>query len=678
MVGDISTNFNYNNAGGALNAGSGGPRAYRFYQTEMYVGDTWKVRKKLTLSYGLRYQFYSVPYEAHGEESVPIAVPSNGVDNGINLDTFINDRIAYDAAGNISNTGLPIYSYVLGGKVNNGPNLYAPNYRDFAPRFAFAYTPFNNQKTVINGGAGIVYDRTVINAINFLQDQLSFLFSNTNTNEFGSSSGADASLAADTRLGSNLSYPTALNPLPSPIASPFTPYVDGEGNPYGLAEGAVGFVIDPNLKDPYSITMNFGVQQELPFHMVLKVNYVGRLGRRLLADADANQVIDVPDYTGGSTQTMAGAFAGLTTQLRAGADYTTVTPEPWFEDVLSPIFGVGNNTSAVAYYAGQLAYRGDIADSLQSLAYYTYGSGFLPTNIGIPSQFGTNAYLTNKGFSNYHGLLVTLDKNMSQGLRFEFNYTWSHSIDNASVGANENSLFTATGFICDILQPRACRASSDFDIRQEITSNFSYDLPFGRGKMFASDASRWLDEAIGGWSFSGLPSYRTGLPVPVYSDAFLASFENDDPAIFTGNKADLKTKVNVDYSTDTVYDFPGGSAGAAKVLSEFRGPIGLEYGQRNIVRGPGAFYFDAGLGKRFPILDNKLNLMFRADAFNLFNHPNFAIPGGLTGASPPNGINIVTNGSSFGQISSTSAAPASFAVPADDFRVAQFSLRLEF
>ena len=48
----------------------------------------------------------------------------------------------------------------------------------------------------------------------------------------------------------------------------------------------------------------------------------GRLGRRLLADADANQVIDVPDYTGGSTQTMAGAFAGLTTQLRAGADYT--------------------------------------------------------------------------------------------------------------------------------------------------------------------------------------------------------------------------------------------------------------------------------------------------------------------------------------------------------------------
>jgi hypothetical protein len=449
-----------------------------------------------------------------------------------------------------------------------------------------------------------------------------------------------------------------------------------------LAEGSTGFVISPNLKDPYSIALNFGVQQEIPWHMILKVNYVGRLGRRLLADVDANQVIDVPDYTGGSTQTMAGAFAGLTTELRAGA--ATLTPQPWFENALGSGYqGVlGNNTNLVAAMAGQLANRGDISDSLQAMAFYTYFqgfTGFLPTNIGIPSQFGTNAYLTNKGSSNYHALLATLDKNISQGLRFEFNYTWSHSIDNASVGANENSLFTNTGFICDILHPRACRASSDFDVRQEISSNFEYDLPFGRGRMFGANTSRWLDEGIGGWSVSGLPSYRTGIPVPVYSDAFLASFDNDDPAIFTGNKADLKSKVNVDYSTKTVYDFAGGATGAAKVLGEFRGPIGIEYGQRNLVRGPGAFYFDAGLGKKFPVLEgNKLNLLFRADAFNVFNHPNFAIPGGLTSSAPPNGINIVTNASNFGQITGTSASPSSSAIPLDDFRILQVSLRLEF
>jgi hypothetical protein len=672
VIGDISTNFNYDNKGAALPAGSGGPRAYRFFETEMYVGDTWKVTKKLTLSYGLRYQLYSVPYEAHGDESVPIAYPSNGVDNGLDLDTFIKDRLAQSAAGDESNTGLPIYSYVLGGKVNHGPNLYGMSYKDFAPRLAFAYTPFNSQKTVFNGGAGIVYDRTVINAINFLQDQISFLFSNSNTNQFGAAT-VDDSLATDTRLGANLSYPAAINPAPSPIASPYTPYVDGSGFPYGLAEGSTGFVISPNLKDPYSIALNFGVQQEIPGHMILKVNYVGRLGRRLLADADANQVIDVPDFTGGSTQTMAGAFADLTTQLRAGATSHTVTAEPWFEDVLGAYQGVrGTNTKLVAAMVGQLAKRGDISDSLQTMAAYSdfYGyDGFLPTNIGIPSQFGTNAYLTNKGSSNYHGLLLTLDKNISQGLRFEFNYTWSHSIDNTSLSANNNSLFSNSGFICDILRPRACRASSDFDVRQEITSNFTYDLPFGRGKMFAANSPRLLDEAIGGWSFSGLPVYRTGLALTPYSDAYLASFDNEDPAIFTGNKADLKTKVNVDYTTNTVYGFAGGVAGAAKVLAEFRGPIGLEYGQRNLVRGPGAFFFDAGLGKKFPIIEDKLNLQFRADAFNVFNHPNFG----------PLNMNIVTNASQFGQITGTNLSPSSMAAAVSSaYRVAQFSLRLEF
>ena len=94
----------------------------------------------------------------------------------------------------------------------------------------------------------------------------------------------------------------------------------------------------------------------------------------------------------------------------------------------------------------------------------------------------------------------------------------------------------------------------------------------------------------------------------------------------------------------------------------------MEYGQRNLVRGPGAFFFDAGLGKSFPIIQDKLTLKFRADAFNLFNHPNFGIPK----------LDIVLNASNFGQITSTNVNPGSSAVAADDARVAQFSLRLEF
>jgi len=128
----------------------------------------------------------------------------------------------------------------------------------------------------------------------------------------------------------------------------------------------------------------------------------------------------------------------------------------------------------------------------------------------------------------------------------------------------------------------------------------------------------------------------------------------------------LKSHVNnVD---GTVYNFAGGAAGAAKAFSEFRGPIGLEYGSRNPLKGPGAANLDMGLAKIFPIIPAKdINLIFRADAFNIFNHPNFANPGG----SAPD---IVNNASPFGQISST-LSPAG---QVGDIRVGQFSLRLEF
>ena len=250
---------------------------------------------------------------------------------------------------------------------------------------------------------------------------------------------------------------------------------------------------------------------------------------------------------------------------------------------------------------------------------------------------------------------------MSQGLRFDFNYTWSHSIDNTSLSGANNALYNNFGMICDVTRPRACRASSDFDVRQEINSNFVYQLPFGHGREFAATIPIWANELVGGWDISGLPSYRTGVAVTPYSDAYLASFDNDDPAIFTGNKGDLKSKINV--SNSTVYNFAGGAAGAAKVLSEFRGPIGLEYGQRNLIKGPGAFFFDAGLAKVFPIVRG-VDLKFRADFYNVFNHPAFNTPA----------VNIVNNTSPFGQITSTVNEPGA----GYGSRVGQFSLRLEF
>jgi len=97
----------------------------------------WKARSDLTFTYGLRYQFYSVPYEVDGLQASP----------NLGFDGAIAPRIANGLAGNDgcpgSNCGLlnPLLTYSLTGKVNHGPALYNPDYHDFQPRFAFAWNP---------------------------------------------------------------------------------------------------------------------------------------------------------------------------------------------------------------------------------------------------------------------------------------------------------------------------------------------------------------------------------------------------------------------------------------------------------------------------------------------------------------------------------------------------------
>lgn len=632
-IASVSANYNYNAAGNETTQGTGAVRAYRYYQTELYLGDTWKVSKQLTLSYGLRYQLYTVPYEAHGDESI----------QNYTFNDYFAARRAQSAAGQEGPGTVPFITYNLGGKANNAAPLYHPSYKDFAPRFAFAYNPSFSPKTVWNGSFALVYDRTVINAVNFIQDQSSYLFQNSANTQYGGTGAAGALGPGNPRVGDNLSYS---NPNTAPaITKPFTPYVDSTGAPFGLADNEFNTIVDPTLRDPYSLTFTAGVQQELPGHFVMKLNYAGRLGRRLLAQADASQLIDFPDKTSG--QTMAQAFANLTNEARAGQAYTA---QPWFENQIGKGY-----TVYLANALSSLVSNGDFADYIQALQ----ANGFLNYNVGMASQFAENTFLTNKGTSTYHGLLFTLSKNLSQGLQFDFNYTWSHSMDNVSANANYIAFSQGTNFICDAVNPRECYANSDFDVTHVINSNFIYQLPVGRGRMLGAQMPLWLDEVVGGWSISGIPQWRSGLALSTFSNAFVAGYANDAPAFFNGKRGDVQAHAAKDSTTNAVYLFSNANQ-TATAQSDFTGPVGLSIGSRNNLRGPSAFFMDAGLAKVFPLLPNeRLNLKFRADFFNVLNHPVF---------SNPTMANMDITSGSFGQITTTASTA----------RVGQFSLRLEF
>jgi hypothetical protein len=648
----LNGTFNYNADGSIQPQGAGTTRKYRNYETELYFGDTWKVTPSLTLSYGVRYQYYSVPYEMNGIESVQV---NSATGKPIGFDEYFQDRVQQSAAGT---SDIPLLGYVLGGKANHNSvgGYYKPSYKDFAPRLAFAWNPEADRKMVVNGGVGIVSDHTIVSAVQNFQDHSSYLFQADNNTIYGDGSDPEGSLAKDPRFAGINQIPTP--PTPPTFSASTIPYVDGTGTPFGLGINTFSTAVDPNLKTPYSIVLDLGIQRDMGAGFLLKLSYAGRLGRRLLAQVDGSQVLDFPD--GASGQKFVQAFTNMEQEIRAGADPTTLPAEPWMENQVIPglgqQLGYDNNTQLVADFLTNLIFNGDIADSGQALGGGLTGGAFslLNPNVVMASQFSSNDFYTNKGFSAYHGLLATLHKNAGHGLQFDFNYTWSHSIDNFSLVANGQSNFTGE-FICDATKPRECRGNSDFDLTQVFNGNFIYDLPFGRGKAFGATMPLWMDEVVGGWQISGLPTWQTGIPYYANTSAYGAGYATLSPAILTGTSGTVATHPHKDASTGivTVFKDPTAAAGA------FIGPIGLQLGQRNELRGPHFANFDLGAGKTFPLFREGVKLVFRADAFNAFNHPNFSLP-----SSADSNVNAGT----FGRITST----------ANSARVLQGALRLEF
>jgi hypothetical protein len=642
----LSATYNFNNKGAALPQGSGATQDFRFYETEIYAGDSWKVTPRLTFTYGVRWQDYTPPYERHGLEA--LAHFGNQSLSNSTFNYYFGQRLT-DAAQGISGVNaLPLISYVLGGKANGQPSYYQPEYHDFAPRVAFAYSPSWDDHTVWRGGVGMVYDHTVVSAIQYQQTQYNYLFKNSVNDNLGITGNAYSSFQTLGRFAGLTSAPTP--PSAPAVTPPYTPWVEGAGTtnpfPYGLLYGEFNETVDPHFKNPFSVLPTFGMQHEFAKGFILKADYVGRFGRRLMAQADMSQLVDFPDEASG--QMMSQAFSYIVQQTRAcqaaGSSTCTYAPQPWFENVLPAGSGVAlgyaSNTDLAANINPTYTSRGDFADWLFTLAGEQNAAGtayLLPPNIGMASQFAENTVYTNKGFSSYNGLLVTLHKNAGFGLTFDINYTWSHAIDNVSVTANTVA-YGGYGFICDVVRPRTCRGLSDFDISNQINGYVLYDLPYGHGRTFGGSSSWIANELLGGWSVSALPRWQTGFPYFAGANAFVAGFANNAAAILTGNRGDMNIHLHrgacspTDSNTCLL-----AYANQTQALSDYTGPVGFQVGSRNNLRGPRQTQLDAGVSKSFPIVRGWV-FKLRGDAFNVMNHPVFANPNAdITESSNPFG-----------------------------------------
>lgn len=241
------------------------------------------------------------------------------------------------------------------------------------------------------------------------------------------------------------------------------------------------------------------------------------------------------------------------------------------------------------------------------------------------------------GSSNYHGLQIRGEKRFSHGLSFLAGYTWSKAI-------TDSQLAETGSFVPDLqdnYNRRANRGLWSADVRHRFTLSTVYELPFGQGKMLLTNASGLTGKLISGWQLGGILTLQTGQPLTV-------TLPYDNPNVGEGAKL-----------PDVIGDPNSGPKTTEKFFNTdaFAAPAPFAFGNEAIgaVYGPGIRAFDLSLVKNTRILE-RMNLQFRWEAFNAFNHVILGDPDTLFGSS------------TFGQITGTRL----------DNREMQFALRLSF
>ncbi len=278
----------------------------------------------------------------------------------------------------------------------------------------------------------------------------------------------------------------------------------------------------------------------------------------------------------------------------------------------------GNNVITVAY-VGEKGTHILVTDNINEAL---PGPGAVAGRRPYPN-LGDGTAVGPWGDSTYESMQATFQRRLSAGLSFLGAWTWSHSIDDSS-GTGSETVQTPYNLSLN-------RGNSTFDVRQSLVLSWSYELPFGKGKMLLHDAKGPLDWIAGGWQINSIDTFQTGSP---FTATMASSLLNAGSGVQWPN-----TIAPATLSNPTISHWFNTSA--------FVSPGSYVYGNegRNSVYGPGTRQFDLSAFKSFRLgPDETRRLQFRAEVFNIFNTPQFDNPnasigsltqGTITGAGQP-------------------------------------------
>jgi len=654
MLGRLSqytSNFNFNVDGTPLAFNEPVIRNFATEEYDVYAQDIWKIRDNFTLTYGLRYGLSRPVYERNGFQTRP----STG------LQEYLDRRI--EASNRGENFDEPL-TVVLAGPVHDAPGFYSLDKNNFQPRIAAAWSPafksgflgklFGTEKqSTFRGGFAITND--------YFGHALAVNFDGNNTLGFGSNQTPSANTynvttnpaPPITGLGMGIRNLPGIN-IPANLTFPQT-------QPQDLQRRIEGS-LDTNLVSPINYSWNFTYGRQFGKGIYVETSYIGRIARNLLATRDVMQINNFIDPASGQDWYTA---AGILEQHRVnGTAVDDIPTVPWFENVYGPgeidslFFGenLTNSQAAYAIMAGcaDICFGfGDDWTFLQDVL-----DRFSSRQIFFQSQYGTLSAFGTIASSDYHGATVSVRQRL-RGLTWDFNYTFSKSIDDAS-GLQTSGVFGAA-FITNALRQRDNRAASDFDIRHIVNANSIWEVPVGRGRQFLGNSNKFVNAVLGGWQITSIFRYNSGLPVstPVDIGGWPTNWN-------VRSWATPIRPIQASPTRNSPNGVPNLFSDPQFAYNSFRSPAPGETGARNILRGMGFFALDAGVYKSFGLpWSEKQKITIRWETFNVTNTQYFQGNADVTNGLDPQFGNPSPTFYNFTSIQGTP-------------RVMQFALRFDF
>lgn len=580
-------------------------RTMHWSESAVFAQDDWRVTPKLTVNWGLRYSYESPIREANNQWA--------------NFDPN-------------SPTGL-----VQQG-ASSAATMWHPDTKDLSPRVGFAWDVTGKGTTVVRGGFSIMY--STFTAVmwmnqNTFQNSTAVSIAANPTGALLQTGGCSITApvscptaGGNIQLGSATFSANAMCWDPALASSCATggPTAFPSGGQIACGDGLPGdaapcnlLAVDPNLKTPYVENFNFGIQHQFGTNWSLEVGYVGNHGARLTGFADINQAPAGAGY----------CLNSLTAAQKADACKGFVAP-----------VSIGDYQALVG--GGISSQAAQEARPLFSKFPY----------IGFINQ------MTNNTRSNYNSLQATLTKRLSHGLSFIAGYTYAHGLDSGSL--NRFGMLPQFGTADQY-------ADGDFDVRHRFTLTATYNIPGIKG----------YGQVLEGWQINAIANLQSSQPWRINDGGndFNGTNDNSDLWDFSGNRSSFKSGFNtIPYCTagdlagtgascvvtstiTTLNDAPLGNSsalwqdcvGQATTLAKqatllqagcyasangsgVMTPNGLgQFGSmgRNIFRDSGFRSFDFSVFKNFTFKE-RYGVQFRAEFFNILNHPIAANPYGAS------------------------------------------------